>query len=531
MPDALPDEIDLAWFLKNRGRVRDAIRETEKANIIVGPEGQLAPAKSGREAVNRLYDLRIMETSADPLPIAPPVLSLTVDEPDQELDLEWTLPETYNELFLERSDDDGATWEPLATLPGTQDAYEDADVTPGTTYSYRIRGRVGGAYSAYSNIVSGELTAGCSYADPGDMGDDTAYFQGFTGTDFTDANLSAAGVQVNAAGGATLLSENGRKLVMQGETGSGSRTFVGTRDDSDVWTIEEVAVDTGYRHSVRQASISRAGLLAGFIEATPSGVQNGALWDSGVTSAPTIDTSIFGWNAITPDGLRLFGRVRSTNRCIERTIGGADVIIDNSANNTAVRAIDHCGEVVILEYASSFKVWKKVAGVWTHTATLGNAAGSIAFVDPRRMTGDGTLLFGNDGNTIVPYIWDLTGTGTLTATVLDEAADVTATGTRVTDVAEDGSVVVGTYEPPGNTSAAVYWLASESYSTARDLDAYLNAQGLSQLNTSGNNSHPKSYLTLSNVTVSAKGTQFAARAQIGSGGDRSIWFAAIPTPT
>jgi hypothetical protein len=290
-------------------------------------------------------------------------------------------------------------------------------------------------------------------------------------------------------------------------------------------------VSAGYRHSILQRTISRGGLVAGFLEAVPSGVTSAALWDSGVTSAPTIDTTINGWNYITPDGLRLFGRVKSSVRCIERTIGGSDVIIDNSVDNTAVRALDHCGEVAVLQYASSFKVWKKVAGVWTHTATLGDTAGSIAFVSPLRMTGDGTKLFGNDGNGIIPYMWDLTGTGTLTATALDEAADVDANGTTITDIAEDGSVLVGIYFPPGFTSSAVYWLASEGYATARNLDEYLNAQGLTQLNTDGDVTAPASYLSISNVTVSAKGTQFAARAFVGDAGLKSIWFGAAPTPT
>src|SRR5688572_23463549 len=192
MRNPLPDEISLEWFLQNRRRVRDALSDVEKPSVIVGPEGQIAPVKTSRGSVNKLADLRIIETSADPLPIAPPVLSLTVDDPDQELDLDWTLPESYNELFLERSDDGGETWTPLLSMPGTQAAYEDAAVTPGTEYSYRIRGRVGGAYSAYSNIVDGMLeSAECEYVLPDDMGSSTAFKQGFVGADYSDADWVA----------------------------------------------------------------------------------------------------------------------------------------------------------------------------------------------------------------------------------------------------------------------------------------------------------------------------------------------------
>ncbi len=161
MASRIPDEVTFEWFQKNRnGLIRNLMRyaDQHKGARIISQEGKIVPGQYSHESKDVLYDLREKEVTAEPAPIQPPVLSLTVDQDDEELDLDWTLPETYDGLFLEKSED-GETWTPLITLPGTQDAYEDADVEAGTVYYYRIRGQVGGAYSVYSNVVSGQLEA------------------------------------------------------------------------------------------------------------------------------------------------------------------------------------------------------------------------------------------------------------------------------------------------------------------------------------------------------------------------------------
>ncbi len=161
MSSRIPDKVTFEWFQQNRnGLVRNLMRyaDQHKAAAIIGPNGQIAPGKYSHTSKNVIYDLRELETAAVPDPITPPVLSLTVDDPNQELDLTWTLPQSYDELLLEKSEDQ-VTWEVLASMGGTVAAYDDGAVTVGVTEYYRIRARVGGAYSAYSNIVNGVLAA------------------------------------------------------------------------------------------------------------------------------------------------------------------------------------------------------------------------------------------------------------------------------------------------------------------------------------------------------------------------------------
>lgn len=521
MPDVLPDEIDIAWFMKNRGRVRDAIRETEKANLIVGPEGQLAPAKSGRESVNRIYDLRITETSAEPLPIEPPVLSLTVDQPDLELDLDWTLPETYNELFLERSED-GETWTPLLAMPGTQDAYEDSDVDPGTEYFYRIRGRVGGAYSAYSNVVSGELeSAECEYVLPDDMGLSTAFKQGFVGSDYVDAAWNS-----NMQGGCTgiTLSDNGRKVVTSGALGAGYRSVVLTREEDNSFTAQILNPGTGV--ALPPYVISRNGIIAGRVEAASI---RSAVWASGPTSAPTEDTNINWWQGISADGTKLYG-VTDAGLAIERTIGGGDVTIATGC--WAIFGINQvCGDCVIVGKSTGddFLVYRNIAGTWTHVATLADTTGDTENASAViGMNGDATKAFGSNAAATVPYWWDITGTGTINATAMGVPIDDTGARCLVTGIASSGNVVVGEYEPGITTvGAALYWLASESFATAHNLDLYFTAEGITGMgNASGE------YFSLDTARVSADGTQYAYRCQKGpSGSDRNLFFAAVPAPT
>lgn len=77
------------------------------------------------------------------LTIGAPVLSITVDDDNDQLDLEWTNGEPdYTNLYLERSVGDDDNFVPLATLPGNDTSYVDSDVELEVEYFYRIRGEV-----------------------------------------------------------------------------------------------------------------------------------------------------------------------------------------------------------------------------------------------------------------------------------------------------------------------------------------------------------------------------------------------------
>src|SRR5690606_3394385 len=62
-----------------------------------------------------------------------------------------------DEYYLERSPVDQSNFAALTPLSGATANYDDAGVTAGITYYYRVRGRQGGAYSPWSNVASGIL--------------------------------------------------------------------------------------------------------------------------------------------------------------------------------------------------------------------------------------------------------------------------------------------------------------------------------------------------------------------------------------
>lgn len=146
------------WRDMSMADVRDlkrAVHQLLRAKIIT-QDGREVPLLRSDKSDNAVFDLRNLAATATSVPLEAPVLTVTVDDAQQELDNDWTLPATYDAVFLERGTD-GTTFAPLAELGGTVAAYEDTDVTPGTEYFYRVRGISGGTYSPWSNVASGEL--------------------------------------------------------------------------------------------------------------------------------------------------------------------------------------------------------------------------------------------------------------------------------------------------------------------------------------------------------------------------------------
>ncbi len=123
---------DIEWLVRNASKVRASQNYTEKHEnaVIITPSGRSVPGKFSDESTNVLYDLREPETLPIIVELAAPVLALEVNDDDQALDLSWTLPDTYDSLFLERSED-GITFAALVTLGGSLAIYADADVTVG----------------------------------------------------------------------------------------------------------------------------------------------------------------------------------------------------------------------------------------------------------------------------------------------------------------------------------------------------------------------------------------------------------------
>jgi hypothetical protein len=95
----------------------------------------------------------------DAIPVAPSALTATALS-TTDIRLTWT-DNADNEwnFKLERSDDGGATWAEVRTIRagagvGSTMIYRDRGLSPGTTYSYRVRAFNGGSYSGYAGPVS-----------------------------------------------------------------------------------------------------------------------------------------------------------------------------------------------------------------------------------------------------------------------------------------------------------------------------------------------------------------------------------------
>jgi hypothetical protein len=445
----------------------------------------------------------------------------------------WTQEETgFSGVYLERSIDGGTTFTPLANLEGDATSYDDAAVEVDVEYCYRVRNRRCGVYSPYSNIDCGELelVSGCVYAAPEEMSDAAPFLQTFDADHFTNASWDGGFPNSMAPGGPTgafggmggnlFMSEDGKTVIASSNIGPGMETAVVTRQADDSFTVQKLHDNGG---TVLWGYVmSRTGLIAGRVEGGING--HSAVWLSGPASAPTIDSSVEWWTRISPDGTKLYGWKPSGNQSIERTIGGADVLIGNGGR---ICGLNYCCDVVVL---SSQRVYKKILGTWTHVATLADATGDTESSPVCcNITGDGTKAFGSDGANEVPYMWDLTGTGTLTATPMGVPADQDGT-CMVTFVAASGNAVVGWYNNDGVVLKAqnLIWLACDGFSIARNLQDYLATLGMSILEI--DEVEAGVFIGLDNTVCNATATAFAWRGDWDDT-DRTMAYAAAPTPS
>ncbi len=140
------------------------------------------------------------------------------------------------------------------------------------------------------------------------------------------------------------------------------------------------------------------------------------------------------------------------------------------------------------------------------------------------MNGAGTIAIGNAGNTDTKLlVWNISGTGTISATEPGYPGGVLQ-DTKFTALSSDGSIAVG-FVTASSVTKPYYWLASESFATAHDLEAYFVSQGLTDFGAGSGE-----YLGIDNVVVNANGTAFAARADRDTG-ERSIYYVACAAPT
>jgi len=86
--------------------------------------------------------------------VAPTFDSVTVKSSTR-LDLAWTNNDTYDYIHIFRKRSDEPSYSLLKTMSGSYTSYSDTGLLHGTTYSYKLRGDIGGELSDYSNVKSG----------------------------------------------------------------------------------------------------------------------------------------------------------------------------------------------------------------------------------------------------------------------------------------------------------------------------------------------------------------------------------------
>jgi len=109
-----------------------------------------------------------------------------------------------DEFEIERKISGAPGFARLATVPFDAVSYHDADVSFGTSYTYRVRAKIGAGFSAYSNEATADPgstgTAGGSAGTGGGIGTAGGSAGGSTGS-AGGGSMGAAGGSTGAAGG------------------------------------------------------------------------------------------------------------------------------------------------------------------------------------------------------------------------------------------------------------------------------------------------------------------------------------------
>ena len=127
------------------------------------------------------------------------LLAATATASGSSVTLEWQDNSTNEAAFeVERSVDQGQTWESRYVLPMPDGSttgpvqWTDADLQPGATYAYRVRGANEYGYSGYTNTVTYTAPSGPN-ADPSGLIPTAAPVLRFTSVDGRTAIVEIVG--------------------------------------------------------------------------------------------------------------------------------------------------------------------------------------------------------------------------------------------------------------------------------------------------------------------------------------------------
>jgi alpha-tubulin suppressor-like RCC1 family protein len=157
-PDEYPKSTIELLLHPDRDKLIESLFELKRAleNAVVVKDGVKYPLRLSPH--NAVVDLDAPVGEGSVGTVIPPVLELTVDDVNDELEIAITLTDTYDAIHLERGTD-GIAFTPLITLAGDATSHvDDTVLADGTEYFYRARGVRSEKLSLYSNVVSGALT-------------------------------------------------------------------------------------------------------------------------------------------------------------------------------------------------------------------------------------------------------------------------------------------------------------------------------------------------------------------------------------
>ena len=97
-----------------------------------------------------------------PIVAAPTNLKTTVASTSR-INLSWSDNANNESGFIVERSSGNSTYSTIATLGANTTSYSDTGLSPGTTYSYRVRAYAGSVYSSYSNTASATTNSNSSY--------------------------------------------------------------------------------------------------------------------------------------------------------------------------------------------------------------------------------------------------------------------------------------------------------------------------------------------------------------------------------
>ena len=228
-----PTAVDLTWsdvpgetgfdVLESVGSSPFALVDATPAGVTTDHLSGLLPGTSYTFEVESLNGAAAPSAptvagSPSATPTAAPAALVSTGATSTTVSLAWADTLGEGGFLVERSTD-GTTWAPAAVLPAGTLTYTDGGLTPGTTYSYRVRG-LSAADPSVASAPSPVTTGPTATAAPGNV----------SATDFSATRIDLAWADVTGGAGFTVLAsaDGGATFLPVGATAAHVTHFSAT---------------------------------------------------------------------------------------------------------------------------------------------------------------------------------------------------------------------------------------------------------------------------------------------------------------